>query len=94
MKPFLIAIVAALTALLPEYSDAMASKHPQRDGEHQVVSNAGPDASGSYHSAPVSVPEPGSFVLLATGFGMLGGLLAGRWYVKKKRPKGPERPEL
>ena len=94
MNPLLIATLAAMIALLPEYSDAMASKHHHRGEEYQVVSNAGPDASGPYHSAPVSVSEPGSLVLLATGLSTLGGLLAGRWYVTKKQAKRPERPEL
>ncbi len=43
--------------------------------------------------APVSVPEPGSFLLLASGLSTLGGLLAGRWYVTKKQAKRPERHE-
>ena len=102
MKPFSIATVVALIALLPGYSLAMASKHHERGAEHQVaVSNAGSDASGygegSYHSAPVSVPEPGSFALLATGFSTVGGFLAGKWYVNKKRAnraarRGPQGP--
>ena len=98
MNPLLLAILAALIALLPEYSDAMASKHHHRGGDgkeyHEVASNAGPDASGPDHSAPIALPEPGSLVLLATGLSTLGGLLAGRWYVTKKRAKRPERPEL
>ena len=55
---------------------------------HVAGPNAGPDAPG-----PVSVPEPGSFLLLASGLSTLGGLLAGKWYVTRKQAKRPERPE-
>jgi hypothetical protein len=88
MKYLTIATVMALIALLPEYSHALASKHHHKErgagssaGQLVVVSNAGPDA-------PVKVPEPGSFVLLATGLTTVGGYLARKWYVTKKRGSG------
>ena len=88
-----IATVMAMIALLPEYSDAMASNHHRRHGGgdssgYSVGPNAGPDAP-----APVSVPEPGSFLLLASGLSTVGGLLAGKWYVTKMRAKRPKRSE-
>jgi hypothetical protein len=94
MKYLTIAAVVAMIALLPGYSHALASKHHRHKergagssaGQQVVVSNAGPDA-------PVRVPEPGSLVLLASGVTTLGGLLARRWYVMKKREKRPERDE-
>jgi hypothetical protein len=84
MKFLTIATVVAMIALLPEYSHALASRHHKErpSAEQRVASNA-----------PVRVPEPGSVVLLASGLTTLGGLLAGRWYVMKKRGKRPERDE-
>src|SRR5207245_10555428 len=81
MKLLTIAAAVAMIALLPGLSHAMAGNHGKRGGAGggageyvglTVAPNAGPDAP-----APVSVPEPGSFVLLATGLSTLGGLLAG-----------------
>jgi hypothetical protein len=98
MKLLTIATVVAMIALLPGYSHALAGKHRGRDAgpitEQSVGSYSGSYA-GSYAGpdAPVSVPEPGTFVLLASGLSTLGGLLAGRWYVTKKQAKRPERPE-
>jgi hypothetical protein len=84
MKLLTIATVVGMIALLPGYSDAMASRHHKERGAGQrVASNAGSDA-------PVKVPEPGSVVLLASGLATLGGLLARRWYVTKKRERRPE----
>jgi hypothetical protein len=94
MKPLMIATVVAMIALLPGYSHAMAGNHHGGRGAGAsagptVAPNAGPDAPG-----PVSVPEPGSFLLLASGLSTLGGFLARKWYVTKKQAKRPERPEL
>jgi PEP-CTERM motif len=87
MKYLTIATIVAMIALLPGYSHALASKHHKERGAGQrVATNAGPNA-------PIPVPEPGSFVLLASGVTALGGLLARRWYVMKKRAKRPERDE-
>jgi hypothetical protein len=88
-----IATVMAMIVLLPEYSHAMASNYHRRHGGgdssgYSVGPNAGPGAP-----APVSVPEPGSFMLLASGLSTAGGLLAGKWYVTKKRAKRPKRSE-
>jgi hypothetical protein len=91
-----IATVAAMIALLPGYSHAMASNHHRGhgagDSSGSGPSVVGPDA-GPDAPAPVSVPEPGSFLLLASGLSTVGGLLAGKWYVTKKRTKRPERSE-
>ena len=77
MKFLTIATVVAMTALLPGYSHALGGKHHRGSG-------AGPSAL----AAPdAMVPEPGSFLLLASGLSTLGGLLAGRWYVTKKQAK-------
>ena len=99
MKLLTIAAAVAMIALLPGLSHAMAGNHGKRGGGagggageyvgHVAGPNAGPDAPG-----PVSVPEPGSFLLLASGLSTLGGLLAGRWYVTKKQAKRLERHEL
>jgi PEP-CTERM motif len=93
MKLLTIATVVAMIALLPEFSHAMGSNHHRGRGAGAsagtLAPNAGPDAPG-----PVSVPEPGSFLLLASGLSTLGGLLAGRWYVTKKQAKRPERADL
>jgi len=91
MKLLTIAIVVAMIALLPGYSHALGGKHHGGRGAgpsagQPVGQYAGPDA-------PVSVPEPGSFLLLASGLSTLGGLLARRWYVTKKQAKRPERHE-
>jgi hypothetical protein len=92
MKYLTIATVVALIALLPGYSHALASKHHHKErgagssAGQRVVSNEGPDA-------PVQVPEPGSFVLLATGLTTVGGYLARKWYVTKKRGQRLERHE-
>ena len=88
-----IATVVAMIALLPAYSHAMASNHHRGRGAGDSSGyvggpNVGPDAP-----APVSVPEPGSFLLLASGLSTVGGLLARKWYVTKKRAKRPERSE-
>jgi hypothetical protein len=91
-----IATVMAMIALLPEYSDAMASNYHRRHGGggggdssgYSVGTNAGPGAP-----APVSVPEPGSFLLLASGLSTVGGLLAGKWYVTRQRAKRQKRSE-
>ena len=85
MKFLMIATVVAMIALLPGYCHALGGKHHRGNGAgpsagQPVGQNAGPDA-------PVSVPEPGSFLLLASGLSTLGGLLAGRWYVTKKQAK-------
>jgi len=97
MKPLTIAVAVAMIALLPGLSHAMAGNHGKRGGAGEgtreyvgptVAQNAGPDAPG-----PVSVPEPGSLLLLASGLSTLGGLLAGKWYVTRKQAKRPERPE-
>ncbi len=97
MELLTIAAAVAMIALLPGLSHAMAGNHGKRgsagEGAREYVGhvagpNAGPDAP-----ALVSVPEPGSFVLLASGLSMLGGLLAGKWNVTKKQAKRPERPE-
>jgi hypothetical protein len=99
MKFLTIATVVAIIALLPGYSHAMASRHhhEERGAGHPVGFNAGSDTpgytGGSNGPAPVSVPEPGGFLLLTSGLTTLGGLLAGRWYVTKKREKRPERHE-
>jgi hypothetical protein len=92
MKFLTISTVVAMIALLPGYSHALGGKHHRGSGAgpsagQPVGQYAGPDA-------PVSVPEPGSFLLLASGLSTLGGLLAGRWYVTKKQAKRSERPEL
>jgi PEP-CTERM motif len=94
MKLLTIATVVAMIALLPGYSHALAGKHRGRDAGPVTEQSVGSYA-GSYAGpeAPVSVPEPGTFVLLASGLSTLGGLLAGRWYVTKKQAKRPERPE-
>ncbi len=95
MKLLTIGAAVAMIALLPGFSHAMAGNHGKRGGGaggyvgHVAGPNAGPDAPG-----PVSVPEPGSFLLLANGLSTLGGLIAGRWYVTKKQAKRPEHPEL
>ena len=98
MKFLTIATVVAMIALLPGYSHAMASRHHEERGAgHPVGSSTGSDtpgyAVGSNDPAPVSVPEPGGFLLLVSGLTTLGGLLAGRRYVTKKREKRPERHE-
>jgi hypothetical protein len=86
-----------MIALLPGYSHAMAGRHHRDSGAGPVAPNAGPDApgyaGGSYNSTPISVPEPGSLLLVASGLTTLGGLLARRWYVTKKRENRPERDE-
>ena len=92
MKFLTIATVVAMIALLPGYSHAFAGKHRGHDGGSSGGSSGGyTEYSGP--DAPVSVPEPGSFLLLASGLSTLGGLVAGRWYVTKKRAKRPERSE-
>jgi hypothetical protein len=80
MKYLTIAAAVAMIALLP-------GCRKERD--------AGPSAGQrvASNAAPVRVPEPGSLVLLASGATTLGGLLARRWYVMKKRAKRPERDE-
>ena len=94
MKFLTIATVVAMIALLPGYSHALAGRH-RGHGEGSGAQQSG-SYTGSYAGpdAPVSVPEPGSFLLLASGLSTLGGLLAGRWYVTKKQAKRPERAEL
>jgi hypothetical protein len=94
MKFLTIAIVVAMIALLPGYSHALAGKHGKR-GAGSSAEHSGGSYVGSYAGpdAPVSVPEPGSFLLLASGLSTLGGLLARRWYVTKKQAKRPERHE-
>ena len=90
MKFLTIAAVVAMIAVLPAYSDAMSGRRHSDSGTGPVAQNEGyaPGYSGgSYNSTPVSVPEPGSFVLVASGLTTLGGLLARRWYVMKKREK-------
>ena len=91
MKFLTIAAVVAMIAVLPAYSDAMSGRRHRDSGTGPVAQNEGyaPGYSGgSYNSTPVvSVPEPGSFVLVASGLATLGGLLARRWYVMKKREK-------
>jgi hypothetical protein len=92
MKLLMIATVVAMIALLPGYSHAMASNHGRRGAGASAgptAQNAGPDAA-----APVSVPEPGSLLLVATGLSAVGGLLARKWYVTKKQAKRPEQAEL
>jgi hypothetical protein len=92
MKLFAIATVVAMIALLPEYSFAMAQNHGGRGvgaGAGATAQNAGPDAN-----TPVSVPEPGSLLLVTTGLSAVGGLLVRKWYVTKKQAKRLERPEL
>jgi len=86
MKLLTIAIVAVMLALLPGYSHAMASKH------HHKERGSGRSA-GYQGAAPVKVPEPGSFLLVATGLTTVGGYLARKWYVTKKRGKRLERHE-
>ena len=86
-----IATVMAMIALLPGYSHALGGKHHGGSGAgpsagQSVAQYAGPDA-------PVSVPEPGSFLLLASGLSTVGGLLAGKWYITKKRAKRQKRSE-
>jgi len=94
MKLLTIAAAVAMIALLPGLSHAMASNHGRRGGGageyvgHVAGPNAGPDAP-----AAVRVPEPGSFLLFASGLSALGGLLARKWYVTKKQAKRLERPE-
>jgi hypothetical protein len=85
MKLLTIAIVAVMLAL-PASSHAMASKHDNNER------GAGRSA-GYQRAAPVKVPEPGSFLLLATGLTTVGGYLARKWYVTKKRGKRLERHE-
>lgn len=99
MKFLTIATVVAMIALLPGYSDAMSGRrHRDSGGTGPLAANAGAEAAGyaggSYNSTPVSVPEPGSLLLVATGLTTLGGLVARRWYVTKKRENRPERDEL
>jgi hypothetical protein len=89
MKPLTIATVVAMIALLPAYSDAMSGRRHRESGTGPVASNEGyaPGYAGGSYNSTVSVPEPGSFVLVASGLTTLGGLLARRWYVMKKREK-------
>jgi hypothetical protein len=83
MKYLTIAAVVAMIALLP---GCRKERDAGPSAGQRVASNAGT-------AAPVPVPEPGSLVLLASGVTTLGGLLARRWYVMKKREKRPERDE-
>ena len=91
MKFLTIATVVAMIALLPGYSHAKASRH------HHEERGAGPgapgNATGSYDAPLSPVPEPGTLLLLTSGATMLGGLLAGKWYGRKKREKRSERHE-
>ena len=95
MKFLTIATVVAMIALLPGYSHAMASRHHHEEGGAGPAASgnaAGSYAAGSY-GAPISVPEPGTLLLLTSGATALGGLLAGKWYGRKKREKRSERHE-
>ncbi len=92
MKLLTIAAAVAMIALLPGLSHAMAGNHGKRGGPGggageyvgpTVAPNAGPDAP-----APVSVPEPGSFLLLASGLSTLGGLMAGKCTPRRSRRSG------
>jgi hypothetical protein len=91
MKLLTIAIVAVMLAL-PASSHAMASKHDNNERGAGQERGAGRSA-GYQRAAPVKVPEPGSFLLLATGLTTVGGYLARKWYVTKKRGKRLERHE-
>ena len=89
MKLFAIATVVAMIALLPGYSHAMAQNH---QGGRGAGASAGATARADA-STPVSVPEPGSLLLVTTGLSAVGGLLVRKWYITKKQAKRLERPE-
>jgi PEP-CTERM motif len=91
MKLLTIPIVAVMLALLPAYTHALASKHHKERGAGRSAGHrVGPDVSPA---APVSVPEPGSILLLATGLTTVGGFAVRKWYVTKKREKRLARHE-
>jgi len=90
MKLFAIATVVAMIALLPGYSHAMAQNH---QGGRGAGASAGATARADA-STPVSVPEPGSLLLVTTGLSAVGGLLVRKWYITKKQAKRLEQPEL
>jgi len=89
MKLFAIATVVAMIALLPGYSHAMAQNH---QGGRGAGASAGATARADA-STPVSVPEPGSLLLVTTGLSAVGGLLVRKWYITKKQAKRLEQPE-
>jgi len=89
MKLFAIATVVSMIALLPGYSHAMAQNH---QGGRGAGASAGATARADA-STPVSVPEPGSLLLVTTGLSAVGGLLVRKWYITKKQAKRLEQPE-